>query len=177
MPHHGFPTRLLDWSDSPLVAAFFATDEDQYLDKSGVIYALDPRVLNQTQGIVHIPTPPDIYLGELLKAAFDHWAASSLRNLACSPSEIDPRMMVQSSQFTAHRLTDPLEKMPNADQFLTYFEIPAEAKRPLRRELFMLGVRRAVLFPDRDNLAKAIVREAESWAEGEPEKSAGTSAD
>jgi hypothetical protein len=177
MQHHAFPTRLLDWSDSPLVAAYFATDEDEHLDKPGVIYALQPRVLNQTQGIPYIPTPSDVYLIELVKAAFNLSATSSLRNLACSPSEIDPRMMVQSSQFTAHGLTDPLEKMPYANQFLTYFEIPAEAKRPLRRELFMLGVRRAVLFPDLDNLAKAIVQEAEARAEEEPEKSAGTSAD
>ena len=36
--HHGLPTRLLDWTENPLVPAFFAADA--LFDRPGLIYAL-----------------------------------------------------------------------------------------------------------------------------------------
>lgn len=37
--HHGVPTRLLDWSDNPLVACFFALSEEEYVGYDGALYA------------------------------------------------------------------------------------------------------------------------------------------
>jgi hypothetical protein len=46
--HNGLPTRLLDWSVSPLIAAHFATCESEHFKKDGVIWAVDVVALRDT---------------------------------------------------------------------------------------------------------------------------------
>ena len=48
MQHYGVPTRLLDWSRSPLVALYFALNQT-ILDEDGCVWMLLPEKLNASQ--------------------------------------------------------------------------------------------------------------------------------
>jgi hypothetical protein len=46
MQHYGMHTRLLDWSESPLVGLYFGVEEEAHLAEDGALWALMPTVLN-----------------------------------------------------------------------------------------------------------------------------------
>lgn len=45
--HNGLPTRVLDWSVSPLIAAHFATCERKYFDTDGVVWCVNVLQLRE----------------------------------------------------------------------------------------------------------------------------------
>jgi hypothetical protein len=168
--HFGLPTRLLDWSMSPLVALFFAVEDDEanaHID--GALWALSPGQLNnemigpdqyrllltedpQVQRLVALAYEPDPTL---------HKEATPLvagKALAVGTREIDPRVMVQQGAFTIHAGEKNLIDMEmKADRpWLIGFRIPWEAKADLRTVLEGLGVSRSSLFPDLGSLAKHL---------------------
>ena len=49
--HHGFPTRLLDWTESALSALFFAVEDVSDHDKDGVLYVLNALRLGRVAAV------------------------------------------------------------------------------------------------------------------------------
>lgn len=50
MQHYGLPTRLLDWSESPLVALYFALSSDKDAKTDAAVWVLNPMELNKKVG-------------------------------------------------------------------------------------------------------------------------------
>ncbi len=154
--HYGLPTRLLDWTENPLVAAYFAVTDCP--DDDGCIWGLSPSCLNgpliDLNGLVMMQNPHAKMLAESAIAG----TGPPYRNIiAIDGQEIDPRMLAQMSRFTVHPDSTPLELLyPKNAKWLRQFIIPKDAKTKMRAQLSAFGIRRSNLFPDLASLAAEL---------------------
>lgn len=156
MQQYGLPTRLLDWTLSPLVALYFSVIENP--DENGEIYALNPINFNFDQiGTPGIGTPSnDSVLSITAEAFTPERTDKPLEIIALHPEEVDPRMRAQMSRFTIHGTTTPIDELPDHQRFLSRYEVPAKEKDALSESLDLLGIREENLFPDLEHLASGI---------------------
>lgn len=160
MQHYGLPTRLLDWTWSPLIAAFFATrDFRTDTSEDACIWALEPCLLNVSQGFE--PMYPPLNAGmarEFLLPARYGEAKEPNKVIAAMPIETDLRMLIQQGAFTVHSSTQELDRLDGSDRWLRKLIIPTQYKADIAKQLDILGFRLADLFPDLDSLAKEAMQ-------------------
>lgn len=160
MRHYKLPTRLLDWTQSILTAAFFALCPENNSD--AVIWALAPGILNGSQlsgsGVVAFKhDTPTMELQQLMREAFNH-SKECQHILAVQGQQIDSRMLMQQSRFTIHGRSAGLETVNDLprQRFLRRYLIPQESRESLLLTIESLGCTKSVLFPDLDHLADDI---------------------
>lgn len=162
MQHYRLPTRLLDWTEAPLIALFFAVSPTQDDAEPAVLWGLDPYTLNKHQtGLGGVLTTTNSIATPIFKGAFTSTPPpNSDKTVAISPSQIDIRMLLQQSKFTLHGTRTPLEESADNEKFLQKIEIPVAHKEIVWFILRnLLSMNTSDLFPDLHHLAQDL----EQW--------------
>ncbi len=160
MRHHNVPTRLLDWSESPLVATYFAVNENPGDD--GALWILLPVELNRNCNIEpdYKNYIPDFDIDHDLKnytpESFASEKRSNLLPVAFISPRNNPRMQSQLSVFTInHRDNTAIEEIGDQMHIWRY-TIPYEFKEEIKKELKLIGISKFHLFPELESIGHMI---------------------
>lgn len=166
MQHYGLPTRLLDWSESLMVASCFAVARAMRpgeIKTGAAVWMLDPFWFNrQTCGEAYLGYEDQPRTKRFLRPPDEEYQLPRLPLAVCLPHN-SPRISAQQGLFTVHGSSrKPLEQLvPNARlSRLVKFVIPKEHVRTVQRELRLAGITASTLFPDLEGLCKHI---ASDW--------------
>lgn len=162
MQHYGLPTRMLDWSQSPLIAIFFATEMyEQMPGTDAAIWMLVPGLLNEAEGFGNCIYPIDAdTTQEMLLPAFKHNHHNpdlEDKILACSSTDNNLRMYAQQSNFTVHNSTKRLEDICN-ENMLYKIIIPCGRRRYFLESLRVFGITESSVYPDLDHISSDLRR-------------------
>ena len=177
--HYGLPTRLLDWTESPLVALYFAVSEEncrgELADCNACLWAVAPSKLNKANSNRYDPanaqdgliSPENSLVQAMAMKALglkdedvrrrtDQDPSALPQFVALQTFEIDERIVAQSGRFTLHSCEQAIESLDDKDLYLRKFLIPAGLKPIIRQRLKDLGIQRWGLFPDLQALATGL---------------------
>jgi hypothetical protein len=155
MQHYGVPTRLLDWSESPLISMYFAVEDwVSRPDTDAALWCLWPTALNKHANIVdkiegqYIPSFEDEELLSYSTESLRQNTRIELFPVATIATRNNARIQAQMGTFTIHHNKKvPIEVVGDAAHVAKY-TIPRGARAQIARELQLLGMTRFSLFPE-----------------------------
>ena len=144
--HHGYPTPLLDWTYSPFVAAFFAfselSKEIEVSTQCCRIHVFDAQQWSTDfNQLVHVAG---------VRPHFSIFTPLALGN---------PRMIPQQALATLTNVDDMESYIRDREQeksktYLRAIDLPVESRAEVMKDLDMMGITAASLFPGIDGVCK-----------------------
>ena len=175
--HYRVPTRLLDWSWSPLVALHFATSRVKIDDEEGnpaVVWAINIDDVNEllpedfhhlvNRHRLKIFTYDDLKAASpSLKTIHDYESNAEDSFIFLQPSCSDQRIFTQASVFSIMRNAfDPLDEFlqnQRSDVIRSWkFTIPWEKVKEIRDQLDMMFINERTMYPGLPGLGDLMSR-------------------
>ena len=158
MQHHGAPTRLIDFTWSPYVAAFFALERTV---ADGVVWAMNPARVDSSRNPRPARTDPRVH-GNFAR----YFLKGDQRFIWMGePQTMNRRLIAQSGTFAVPGVLEmPIEEiLSDADQenILAKIVMANVVREVGMRELYRMNITYATLFPDLDGLARSMGYELE----------------
>lgn len=157
--HYGLPTRLLDWTENPLIGLYFAVEDDNADEAEpvdGALFELDPARLNKAA----FDEAPNVVMFDEDKFLDDYLpgVAKGPRQgpIAAVAGRSFDRIIAQVGAFTVnHREHEDLESV-HGGSHVHRVRVPATAKPHLRAELADMNVNASTVYPDLWHLADHV---------------------
>lgn len=184
MQHHGVPTRLLDWTKSPYVAAYFAIEQEPERDeKRSAIWAIDldwlerkERELFQSEVMKSISDDPNnrvAYLNRLL----GHKEKKVIVRI--DPLKTNERMATQQgvllcnlyheAMFNLMLIAMIIHPEPPELPVVRKLEVDRSHRIAFLKNLRAMNIHRASLFPGLDGFAQSLRIDLEIKVKGAAE--------
>lgn len=163
MQHYELHTRLLDWTDSPLCALFFALDNKcNKAENDAVVFMFNPEKWNNdniqdsnlnVHGIPILDLTANRKVNLVAKSAFKEFHMPfELYPIAVSTIRKHDRMYNQQANFTLHDSAIDMYKL--CPEAFTKIIIPKKYKAKMREELLNMGIDKTTFFPELTALAE-----------------------
>ncbi len=167
MQHHGAPTRLLDFTKSPYVAALFALDR---ATQDSALFALNTPALWRAAPAFD-PSLTREQIDPRLPGNFERYFAANAHPVLWfgEPDDMDRRLVAQSGLFVLPGLLDMslreiLSRYDPAETMCCKIVLPLHLRERAMHALYRMNITHATLFPDLDGLARSMAYELEvSW--------------
>jgi len=159
--HHRLPTRLLDWTELPLVGLFFAVEGEPEKNDDAQEKHDDGKV------------PDSVVIGTHGNRLFTHeldekvganlWSLREAGPFFFIPNYLDDRIFPQRSVLSVWR--DPAQPFENVSRDVWRFDVAADRRIAIQRELSRFGITQETLFPGLDGAAAYLQWKAvdERW--------------
>ncbi|MBN2388144.1 MAG: FRG domain-containing protein [Anaerolineales bacterium] len=165
MQHHGAPTRLLDFTWSPYVAAFFALESST---TDAAVWAINTLRLGTYSFTLRSHEDDPMDLEKALKLYYSY----SANDVAFGePFFMDQRLIAQSGTFACpFDLTRPINEIlgRRRDTVAKFVLRGSGLRKQALSELYRMNITHATLFPDLYGLARSLRYELESHWEYDP---------